>query len=85
MKDLTLKQARILAFVRERLQEIGAAPTVREICTETGTGPCTVYRHLEALVKKGHLTKDRYAYRGLRLPGDPCCGECGRPLGRAKP
>lgn len=85
MQGLTAKQAAVLAFVREAVETRGSAPTVREIAVAVGvSSTCSVQRRVEALVRKGYLTRpERYAYRGLALPGASCCPTCRRPYGVA--
>lgn len=56
MKTLTEKQERVLAIVREGVMA-GKSPTIREICQATDRNPCTVYRHLEALERKGRVRR----------------------------
>jgi repressor LexA len=49
----------------------GESPTVREIAQALGVrSTCTVHKHLEALEKKGCITKSKYGYRGIDLPGE---------------
>lgn len=68
MKELTNKQRAILEFVSERISHDGAPPTIREIGEHFGiTSTNGVRQHLEALIRKGFLTKDEYLARGLRL------------------
>jgi repressor LexA len=50
----------------------GQPPTVREIGNEIGVASsCTVQRHLDALVRKGFITRDRYKYRSIQLADSP--------------
>lgn len=72
MKGLTAKQQRVLDVIRTAMRERGQPPTVREIGQEIGVASsCTVQRHLDALVKKGYITRDRYKYRSIQLADTP--------------
>jgi repressor LexA len=67
--DLTRQQYRVLRYLFEEVRRRGRPPTVREICGRFGfrsTGGAR--RHLEALEKKGYLSRPRTgAHRGLDL------------------
>lgn len=68
MKGLTTKQERVLDVIRGAVRQRGQPPTVREIGKEIGVqSSCTVQRHLDALEKKGFITRDRYKYRSIEL------------------
>lgn len=70
MIKLTTRQAEALAIIRRVYAETGQGPAVREIGREMGVlSSCTVQRHIEALIKKGFVTKDRYKYRSVRPVG----------------
>jgi repressor LexA len=72
MKGLTAKQQRVLEVIRTWMRERGQPPTVREIGQEIGVASsCTVQRHLDALVRKGFITRDRYKYRSIQLADSP--------------
>ena len=59
---------RVLRWVRKRLLA-GSPPTVREVQEAFGfRSPQTAREHLEGLVEKGRLTKQRGRARGYRLP-----------------
>lgn len=71
---LTVKQARVLAFVRGRIAD-GLPPSIREICTHLGwAGQAAATGHLAALQRKGALMPrevstqhGRRGSRGLRI------------------
>lgn len=65
MEGLTDKQDRVLDYVRTCVTAFGKPPTVREICKHIGVrSSCTVWRHIEALERKGYIVRSkRYAYR----------------------
>ena len=65
---LTHRQAAILEAVRQHLAETGTAPTLQEIGAAVGIGHVSaVFKHLEALEKKGYLIRDPSRPRGIRL------------------
>ena len=73
--ELTAKQEKVLKFIRERVGE-NLPPTIREIAGEMGfasTG--TVRDYLEALNKKGYLTRTGGKSRGIALVGSIAAGE----------
>ena len=68
MKDLTVKQKRILLYVKKSIEERGVSPTVREVGIYAGlSSSSTVHRHLSNLVEKGYLQKDECSPRTLRV------------------
>ena len=61
MQSLTEKQRQILEVVRTNIEQCGQAPTVREIGVQVNlSSSCTVKKHLDSLVAKGFLRRDRY-------------------------
>lgn len=71
MRELTERQQQVLDIVRRYILKNGQSPTVREIVRELGVrSTCTVHKHLTALAKKGLITKSRYGYRSIELPGE---------------
>jgi len=72
MKGLTLKQQRVLDVIRSAMRHRGQPPTVREIGREIGVqSSCTVQRHLDALERKGFISRNRYKYRSIELTDSP--------------
>jgi repressor LexA len=70
MEDLTARQQQVLAFISNFLDNNGYPPTLREIAAHLGiNGTLGVMRHLEALEKKGCLTKSAGSSRGIVLAG----------------
>lgn len=70
MKPLTEKQQKVLAFVKERLQD-GIPPTVREICEATGIkSTSTVHAYLKRLEDEGYIDRRSGLNRAIRLPGE---------------
>jgi repressor LexA len=72
-REITIRQKKVLDIVEESLRDRGIAPTVREIGNAIGArSSCTVFKHLEALERKGFIKKDRYKYRSIAVVGmDP--------------
>ena len=71
VKRLAEKQQQVLEIIRRHLARNGQSPTVREIARELSVrSTCTVYKHLVALEKKGLITRVRYGYRSIELPGE---------------
>ena len=71
MRESTERQRQVLDIVRRYIMKNGQSPTVREIVRELGVrSTCTVHKHLTALAKKGLLSKTRYGYRSIELPGE---------------
>lgn len=69
MKDqLTERQRTILNFIEQFREESGYPPTLRQIGKQFGIASTFgVKRHLEALEKKGYITVENNASRGINL------------------
>lgn len=71
-------QAKILAFIRDEIQNKGYPPSVREICQAVGfKSTSSVHAHLQELEKMGALHRDATKPRALEL--------CDSPKGRIVP
>ncbi len=67
--DLTPKQRAVLAYVQAHRDRQGVFPTLREIQTHFGfASPFAATRHLQALEKKGALTRQPGKARAFHLP-----------------
>ena len=67
-RPLTDRQREILTFIARHLREHGYAPSLRDICDQTGIASTNgVLDHLNALSRKGYLTRDLATARSLRL------------------
>jgi len=65
---LTERQREIYEFIREKIETRGYGPTVREIGTAFKImSPNGVMCHLNALVKKGLITREDHQARAIRL------------------
>lgn len=68
MTYLTERQRDVLHFVKERVRDSGIAPTLQEISTHFGfSSTASAQKHVNLLVQKGLLTRDRHQKRGLSL------------------
>ena len=66
----TLLQQRVLEHIRQTMLERGSPPTEREIADHfRWKSKLAAQRHINALVRKGFLTKTPGAARGLNIPG----------------
>jgi repressor LexA len=65
--NLTPKQLRILQLIRESRIARGVSPTMQELADQIGVSKVTVFEHVEALIKKGALTRDANKARSLCL------------------
>lgn len=61
MKGLTDKQRKMLEFIGTFSEEEGMAPTVYEIADQFDIKTSTVFAHIQALQKKGFLTRSSKA------------------------
>ncbi|MDK9716872.1 MAG: transcriptional repressor LexA [Trichlorobacter sp.] len=68
MQELTSRQKEVLDFVCRFRDEHGCPPTLREISEQIGTkGTATAKLHLEALERKGYISRRREGSRGIAL------------------
>lgn len=66
--ELTPKQDSIYRFIKDYLQDRGAAPSFRDIGQHLGVSVGTIQDQIKAIIKKGFLQKEDWQSRGLRLP-----------------
>ena len=64
---LTPRQLEILTMVRDGRRSDGYSPTLQEIADELGISKITVFEHVEALLKKGLLSRRSNKARSLEL------------------
>ncbi len=70
MASLTPRQQQVLACITQFIDAQGYPPTLREIAAHLEVnGTLGVMRHLEALEKKGYLTKTAGSSRGIAVAG----------------
>lgn len=66
---LTPRQIEILTMIRDGRRRHGYSPTLQEIADELGISKITVFEHVEALLRKGLLTRRSNRARSLELSG----------------
>jgi len=80
LSQLTKRQKAVYEFIRDKIQNRGYGPTVREIGDNFGiSSPNGVMCHLKALEKKGIITREPNMSRAIRLIAEPV-EEKGLPL-----
>ena len=65
--SLTEKQAIVLRFIEDYLQDVGIPPTIREIGIYFTISPKASQDHVKAIAKKGYLRLLPRAARGIIL------------------
>ena len=65
--NLTPKQLRILQLIRDHRIALGYSPTMQELANDLGISKVTVFEHVEALIKKGALTREANKARSLSI------------------
>ena len=69
--NLTAKQIGVLRFFRDFRTAHGISPTLEEAAAEIGVSKITVYEHLNQLIKKGAVHRDRAKARSVTVLYDP--------------
>lgn len=78
--QLTRRQKEVFLFIREKIENRGYGPTVREIGEEFEiNSPNGVMCHLKALEKKGLITREPNMSRAIQLT-EAACEDRGMPL-----
>lgn len=81
MEELTTRQAQVLEFVTAYIDQHGCPPTLREISSEFGlAGTATAIMHLEALERKGHITRREGSSRSISLVSRATSGSVSVPI-----
>ena len=78
--NLTPKQLRILALIRDWRVRHGYSPTMQELADEIGVSKVTVFEHVEALIKKGALIREANKARSLSIADGIAVPDESRPL-----
>ena len=78
--NLTPKQLRILKLIRDSRVRRGYSPTMQELADEIGVSKVTVFEHVEALIKKGALVRERNKARSLSIAEGVAVPDEDRPL-----
>ena len=69
---LTARQQEVLDFIRYYIEKEGISPTIREVAEYFHfASPLSAQIHINALIKKGFLTKSPFKTRGLKVIGLP--------------
>ena len=72
IESLTKRQKAVYEFIRDRIQNRGYGPTVREIGKKFKiASPNGVVCHLKALEKKGLITREPNLSRAIQLANEP--------------
>ncbi len=67
---LTGRQKQVLDFIRQHIEKEGLPPTVREIAMHFGfASPLSAQLHINALSKKGFITKTPLKTRSIKVVG----------------
>lgn len=72
--NLTPKQVQVLDYIRDCRESQGFSPTMQEIADSMGVSKVTIFEHVEALIDKGALLRDRNKARSLSLPEEDDTG-----------
>ena len=78
--NLTPKQLRIVQLIRDYRITHGYSPTMQELADELGVSKVTVFEHVEALIKKGALTREANKARSLSITDDAILPDESTPL-----
>jgi len=78
--NLTPKQLRILQLIRDSRIRRGYSPTMQELADEIGVSKVTVFEHVEALIKKGALSREPNKARSLSIAEGVAVPDESRPL-----
>jgi len=65
--NLTPKQLRVLRMIHDSRRTQGYSPTMQEIADQLGVSKVTVFEHVEALIAKGALIRDKNKARSLSI------------------
>ena len=65
--NLTPKQLEVLELIRQCQNEHGYSPTMQELAEQIGVSKVTVFERIEALIRKGALTREANRARSLSI------------------
>lgn len=79
-KELTDKQAAVLAYIVDRYREDGVPPSYRDISEHFEVGQTAVLGHIKGLRRKGYLQESPGHFARTMIPvvpkgHCPCCGQ----------
>ncbi|MCA8956648.1 MAG: transcriptional repressor LexA [Planctomycetes bacterium] len=69
--NLTEKQLKVLRFYRDHRARHGLCPTLEEAAANLGITKVTVYEHLNQLIAKGAVRRDKAKARSVTILFDP--------------
>jgi len=64
---VTPKQLKVLDFVRDFIRERGVAPTLEEIASHMRVCKVTARQYLQALERRGAISRKKYGWRGIEI------------------
>ncbi len=67
MEPLTRRQQDVLHYIADVIAARRASPTLKETASAFGVSISNVQKYVAALGRKGYLTVERHAHRGIRL------------------
>ncbi len=67
MANLTPKQRRIMELLAEYIDERGYSPTMDELADRAGLAKPTIQQYLQALERKGAISRTRYSHRSIEI------------------
>ncbi len=65
--NLTPKQLEVLELIRQCQNDCGYSPTMQELAEQIGVSKVTVFERIEALIRKGALTREANRARSLSI------------------
>lgn len=65
--NLTPKQLEVLELIRQCQNDHGYSPTMQELAEQIGVSKVTVFERIEALIRKGALTREANRARSLSI------------------
>jgi repressor LexA len=78
--NLTPKQLKILQLIRDSRVTHGYSPTMQELADALGISKVTVFEHVEALIRKGALTREANKARSLSICNDALVPDEAQPM-----
>jgi repressor LexA len=80
MRNLTTRQAEILAFIRNEVRTKGRPPTLGEIGEALSISKVAVHQHLQRMQAKGYVRVAHGKKRGVEAFPEHTCAACGQAL-----
>jgi repressor LexA len=65
--NLTPKQLEVIELIRQCQNDLGYSPTMQELAEQIGVSKVTVFERIEALIRKGALTREPNRARSLSI------------------